>query len=79
MEILFHPRNENGNLILSPEQRVGQRQFLYTLAIRRGLPHDRAIAWAESEIRKAMTPPKPPPSKPREGLPNKYPRRGKRG
>lgn len=53
LDVLFWPREE-GEPVFPPEKRERPMEYLRDLAVKRGLPHQQAVAWAKEAYRKGM-------------------------
>lgn len=49
LDVLFWPRDEKGEPVFPEGDSEKPQTYLHDLAVKRGLPHDQAEAWAEAE------------------------------
>lgn len=52
--MLGYPTDEKGYPIAPAEQRQSRMEYLYALAVKRGMIHERAILWAKAEEKAAF-------------------------
>lgn len=48
LDVLFWPRDEKGEPLFPEAEREKPLAYLYDLAVKRGLPHEQAKAWAKA-------------------------------